>query len=195
MTPGPQFNIKMPSYQYRKCHCGDKTILRPSYLHNGISYTGKMTSLYWIGALWLCRNALERRSIIRRLISTAVHMLSITVAPATKSRSCRHNRNWGSLSSKRGRSSWRTHSLSWWWYDTKASNSYSKRSNDRLNAKAENKERPIYVARDWIPYHAYLIHYIRIVSWIKWSPAQFEVQHNLDISTVFICNHNSSQQQ
>ena len=36
----------MSSYQYRKPHCGDKTILRPSYLHNGISYTGKMTSLY-----------------------------------------------------------------------------------------------------------------------------------------------------
>ena len=39
----------MTSYQYRKSHCGDKTILRPSYLHNGISYTGKTTSLYWIG--------------------------------------------------------------------------------------------------------------------------------------------------
>ena len=38
----------MISYQYRKSHCGDKTILRPSYLHNGISYTAKMTSLYWI---------------------------------------------------------------------------------------------------------------------------------------------------
>ena len=48
---GGWFNIKMPSYQYRKSHCGDKTILRPSYLHNGISYTGKMASLYWIGAL------------------------------------------------------------------------------------------------------------------------------------------------
>ena len=41
----------MSSYQYRKSYCGDKTILRPSYLHNGISYTGKTTSLYWIGAL------------------------------------------------------------------------------------------------------------------------------------------------
>ena len=40
----------MSSYQYRKSHCGDKTILRPSYLHNGISYTGKMTFLYWIRA-------------------------------------------------------------------------------------------------------------------------------------------------
>ena len=48
---GPRFNKKMSSYQYRKSHCGDKTILRPSYLRNGISYTGKTTSLYWIGAL------------------------------------------------------------------------------------------------------------------------------------------------
>ena len=45
------FNIKMSSYQYSKSHCGDKTILRPSHLHNGISYTGKMSSLYWIRAL------------------------------------------------------------------------------------------------------------------------------------------------
>ena len=51
LRSGPRFNIKMPSYQYRKSHCGDKTILRPSYLHSGISYTGKTTSLYWIGAL------------------------------------------------------------------------------------------------------------------------------------------------
>ena len=49
--PGPWFYIKMSSYQYRKSHCGDKTILRPSYLHNGISYTGMMISLYWIKAL------------------------------------------------------------------------------------------------------------------------------------------------
>ena len=47
-TTGGGINIKMSSYQYRKSHCGDKTILRPSYLHNGISYTDKMTSLYWI---------------------------------------------------------------------------------------------------------------------------------------------------
>ena len=41
----------MSSYQYSKSHCGDKTVVRSSYLHNGISYTGKMTSLYWIRAL------------------------------------------------------------------------------------------------------------------------------------------------
>ena len=33
-----RFNIKMSSYQYRKSHCGDKTVIRSSYLHNGISY-------------------------------------------------------------------------------------------------------------------------------------------------------------
>ena len=43
-----RFKIKMPSYQYRKSHCGDKTVIRSSYLHNGISYTGKKASLYWI---------------------------------------------------------------------------------------------------------------------------------------------------
>ena len=40
--------IEMSSYQYRKSHCGDQTVVRSSYPHNGISYTGKMTSLYWI---------------------------------------------------------------------------------------------------------------------------------------------------
>ena len=30
--PGPWFNIKMPSYQYRKTHCGDKMIIRSSCL-------------------------------------------------------------------------------------------------------------------------------------------------------------------
>ena len=47
ILPGPWFNIKMSSYQYRKSHCGDKMVVRSSYLHNGISYTGKMASLYW----------------------------------------------------------------------------------------------------------------------------------------------------
>ena len=57
---GPWFNLKMSSYQNRKSHCGDKTILRPSHLHNGIFYTGKMSSLYWIGALSLCTDQLTR---------------------------------------------------------------------------------------------------------------------------------------
>ena len=46
-----RFNIKILSYQYRKPHCGDKMVVRSSYLHNEISYTGKMSSLYWIWAL------------------------------------------------------------------------------------------------------------------------------------------------
>ena len=42
----PWFNIKMLSDHYRKSHCGDKTVVRSSYLDNGVSYTGKMTSLW-----------------------------------------------------------------------------------------------------------------------------------------------------
>ena len=52
-SSGLRFNIKMSSYQYRKSHCGDKTVVRSSYLHSGISYTGKMTSLYWSSPLVL----------------------------------------------------------------------------------------------------------------------------------------------
>ena len=48
LQPRLWFNIKISSYRYRKSHCGDNTIVRLSYLHNGISYTGKMISLYWI---------------------------------------------------------------------------------------------------------------------------------------------------
>ena len=48
LVPGPWFNINMSSYQYRKFHCGVKTVVRSSYLLNGISYTSKTTSIYWI---------------------------------------------------------------------------------------------------------------------------------------------------
>ena len=50
-SSGPWFTINMSSYQYKKSLCGDKMVVRSSYLHNGFSYTGKMTSLYWIRAL------------------------------------------------------------------------------------------------------------------------------------------------
>ena len=36
----------MQSYLYSTSHCGNKTVVRSSYLHNMISYSGKMTS--WI---------------------------------------------------------------------------------------------------------------------------------------------------
>ena len=49
----------MSSYQYRKSHCGDKTVVRSSYLHNGNSYSGKMTSLYWISPQDLKLNSLN----------------------------------------------------------------------------------------------------------------------------------------
>ena len=75
--PGPWFNIKMSSYQYRKSHCGDKTVVRSSYLHNGISYTGKTSSLYWIRAqsvkwrYWRCiyhTNKTLRWNAVKNLI-------------------------------------------------------------------------------------------------------------------------------
>ena len=40
-----------------------KTILQPSYFHNEISYTGKTTSLYWIGALVIQGAMLKIRTI------------------------------------------------------------------------------------------------------------------------------------
>ena len=49
--PSGCLNSKLPLCQCRKSHCGDKTVIRLSYLHNGISFSGKMTSLYWIRAL------------------------------------------------------------------------------------------------------------------------------------------------
>ena len=45
---GGWFNINMSSLQYRKSHCGNKTILRPSYLQNGISYVAKRWHFYVI---------------------------------------------------------------------------------------------------------------------------------------------------
>ena len=41
LRPGSWFNIKILSYQYWKSQCGDKTVIRSSYLHNGSSYTDK----------------------------------------------------------------------------------------------------------------------------------------------------------
>ena len=52
--PGPSFNIKMSSYHYKKSHCGNKTAIRSSYLHNGISYADKISSLYKIWTLVWC---------------------------------------------------------------------------------------------------------------------------------------------
>ena len=37
-TPAGRFNMKTSSYLYRRSHCGYKTILRQSYLRNGIPY-------------------------------------------------------------------------------------------------------------------------------------------------------------
>ena len=48
VNKAPNQFINILSFQYCKFHCGDKTILRPPYLHNHISYTGNATFLYWL---------------------------------------------------------------------------------------------------------------------------------------------------
>ena len=52
ITPGGWFNIKMSFYEDRKSHYGGKMVIRLSYLHNVISYTGKMTSYVESGPRW-----------------------------------------------------------------------------------------------------------------------------------------------
>ena len=46
-APDLSCNTKMTFYQYRKSHCGDKMVVRSSYLHSGIFYSGKLASLHW----------------------------------------------------------------------------------------------------------------------------------------------------
>ena len=59
-APWSLIHVMMLSYQYNQSLCGDKTVIRPSvirpsYLHKGISYTGKIMSflsprwdfIYW----------------------------------------------------------------------------------------------------------------------------------------------------
>ena len=75
---GPRFNIKMSSYQYRKSHCGDKTVVRSSILHNVISYTGKMSSLQWIRAQMLpsvSQTSVVQLKIHRIIITQRIHMV------------------------------------------------------------------------------------------------------------------------
>ena len=44
--PGPWFNIKMSSFQYRKSHCGDKTVVRLSCLeHPGVRDKSRVSEI------------------------------------------------------------------------------------------------------------------------------------------------------
>ena len=81
-------NIKMSSYQYRKSHCGDKTIWRPSYLRSGISYTRKTTSLYWIRALIfdLDLDLCVFLQVISELEQSPSHNKAITWRPSSAKR-------------------------------------------------------------------------------------------------------------
>ena len=85
--PGPWFNIKMSSYQYRKSRCGDKTVVRSSYLHNGVSYPGKIASLYWFSplevlCLEICQHPTENLHSIEGNFKHPTN--SLTAVPRTK---------------------------------------------------------------------------------------------------------------
>ena len=75
----PWFNINMSSYQYRKSHCGDKTVVRSSYLHNGISFTGKMSYLYWIRTQMV---SFCNRCCTRNWYLGVTQCLHLTILPA-----------------------------------------------------------------------------------------------------------------
>ena len=95
---GPRFNIKMSSYQYRKSHCVDKTVIRSSYLHNGISYTGKTTSLYWIRALAALR--LQSQCFSSHDIGILLELLKpwiIKIYIISRNK-CIYDKFWGSVS-------------------------------------------------------------------------------------------------
>ena len=47
------FNTTRPSYQYRRLHCGDKTVTISFHLHIGITYTGRTIYQCWKGTLYL----------------------------------------------------------------------------------------------------------------------------------------------
>ena len=83
---GPWFNIKMSSYQYRKSHCGDKTVVRSSYLHSGISYTGKMTFLYWFSPQILL--PLRLRSATAYVWTHVMICVEANFPPASAQRMC-----------------------------------------------------------------------------------------------------------
>ena len=64
---GVWFIIQMPFYQYEKFHYGDEAVWWQYNLHNGIFYTGRMTSLYWIRGTWLslCRGGWGKAPMLR----------------------------------------------------------------------------------------------------------------------------------
>ena len=91
--PGPWFNIKLQSYQYRKSHCGDKTVIRSSYLYNGISHTGKMTSLYWMRTL-IFKSGVQCVKIIASAMVIGRHSPLYFFCPWLPGGRCSHECNW-----------------------------------------------------------------------------------------------------
>ena len=76
-------NTKMLSNQYRRSQYGVEAILRLSYLHNGISYTGNMT--FFLLNEGTVFNELKRILLLPSMISR--HLPQVLMA-YIKNRSC-----------------------------------------------------------------------------------------------------------
>ena len=83
--PGLWFNTKIPSYQYRKSHCGEKMVVFLSYLYNGISYAGKTASLYWIrvqdafsATIFKYKNLMSFIATVPLVSSIWIHISTVT---------------------------------------------------------------------------------------------------------------------
>ena len=84
---------KMLPYQFRKSHCGNKTVLRLSHLHNGNSYAGNTASLYWISPLGLSQNGDPSFTKLYPLLGLAYHIAPWPGTSETISWTCRFWQN------------------------------------------------------------------------------------------------------
>ena len=54
------FGVIKMSFQYRKSHCGDKTVVISSYFDHGIPYSGKITSAPRFGSRWFIAQLVDQ---------------------------------------------------------------------------------------------------------------------------------------
>ena len=79
-----RFNLTTPSHRYMNFHCAFKTILRLSYLYSGISYAGKMASIYWDGIWsnnWADGTAITSPLFVETLLILVTHNINMISLP------------------------------------------------------------------------------------------------------------------
>ena len=71
---GNRANIKALFSRYGDFHYKEKRDLRPSYLYNRYSWTGKTTSLYWNGPLFVVQH-----NIVQWIVQVHIHCTELGV--------------------------------------------------------------------------------------------------------------------